>query len=326
MRIGECPDRVKRVHIRPARVTACVVVCIPHQFDYYAHRLAVLRLSLASLQAHTPRADYDLIVFDNGSCPEVVEFLREWQRDGHIDQLLLSRRNVGKINACRMLFEAAPGETIAYADDDVWFGAGWLEAQLRILDSFPRAGMVSGRPVRKQFAYGNTGLPAYLGEFPEVTAQTGRLIPREWEDEYLRSTGRTADEAHAKLADILLEYRGLRAYATATHFQFMAPRQVIVAAMRDHDRPRTGSEERQFEEAVEAMGYVRLSTEGRFVRHIGNVISAELLAEVTSPIAVAAADTWRPGPSWRSRLLKTRLVRAALGRINRWSYFSLNQP
>jgi hypothetical protein len=324
MRIGESPVRVKRVHVRPRRVTVCMVVCIPHQLDYYSHRLDVLQLSLASLRAQTPRDAYTLMVLDNNSSPAVVEFLRGQQRDGQIDQLILSAHNIGKIHACRMLFDAAPGDIVAYADDDVWFGPGWLDAQLQVLEAFPRVGMVSGRPVRKQFLYGNTGLADYLSAYPDVSRTVGHFIPDEWEREYLHSTGR-GGEAPATVEEVRLECDGVMAYSTATHFQFIAPKPVIAAALAQCGGPRIGSEERQFEEAVEAMGYVRLSTVERYVHHIGNVVSKELRERATASMPVNAA-AWQPSsPAW-VRLARTRLGRALLSRINRWSYFLLHHP
>jgi len=315
MRVGECTDRVKRNHIQFPRVTVCILVRIPHHRDYYAHRFDVLKLCLASLRANTPPDLYELLVFDNGSCDDVVDHLRAEHARGAIDYLLLSKRNVGKIHACRMMFDAAPGEIVAYSDDDVWFGPDWLGSQLEIVDAFPRVGMVSARPVRRQFGYGNTFLPRYLEEFADITSERGHFIPDEWEREYMRSTGKPEDEAAVIAAahvDVVLERAGVRAYATATHFQFVAPRPVILAALAKRDQPRTGSEERQFEEALEAMGYVRLSTAGRHVRHIGNVIDRALAEEISLPLEQVHV-LGRPS-------MPSRVWRAALTRINRWSH------
>lgn len=331
MRIGTCPVLVKRDFVKPARVSVCIVVCIPHQRNYYADRLAVLRLCLSSLRANTRREDYNLLVLDNGSCREVVAHLQALVASGDIDQLILSARNIGKINACRMLFDAAPGELVAYADDDVWFGAGWLAAQLAIIDTFPRVGMVSGRPVRLQFRYGNSRLNDYLAEFPDIRVRVGHFIPEPWEREFLLSLGRLDEDAVARVAtdvrDVMLEHKGLAAYATATHFQFIAPRAIILAAMANRDQPRTGSEERQFEEAVEAMGFARLSTSDRYVRHIGNAITDDLQQEARAAgIDPDNLPSWRPAsPRW---LKWTRWppVRAVLSSLNRWSYFLLNHP
>jgi glycosyltransferase involved in cell wall biosynthesis len=331
MRIGTCPTVIKHDHVRPARVTACVVVCVPHQHDYYTHRFDVLRLCLGSLRAHTRRDDYDLFVLDNGSCAEVVDYLRAQLDAGHIDHLVLSARNIGKINACRMLFDAAPGEIVAYSDDDVFFEAGWLPAQLAILDTYPRVGMVSARPVRKQFAYGNAYLKRYLEEFPGVRAREGHFIPIEWEREFLHSLGRIDDTAAGQVAathtDTLLECAGLEAYSTAAHFQFVAPKAVILAALSGRDRPRIVSEERLFEEAIDGMGYARLSTAGRHVRHIGNAIGEELRERaLAAGLDVAEAAVWRPAPPGRLRWARRWPWRGLLARVNRWSYFLLNHP
>lgn len=328
MRIGECPVRIKRGHVPPARVTVCILVSIPHQLDYYGQRLSILKLALRSLRAHTPREVYDLLVFDNGSCAEVVDFLVALRDRGEIDLLLLSTANRGKIDACRMMFAAAPGALVAYADDDVWFGPGWLEAQLAIYDTFPRVGTVSGRPVRQQFAYGTTFLARYLEEFPAIRTERGALIPAEWEREYMRSTGRRDSDAETVAAaheDIRLEYNGVAAYATAAHFQFLAPKAIIQAALDNRTQPRTGSEERQFEEAIDAAGFARLSTVDRCVRHIGNVVSAELLADIGESDP-SSDDTYRPPGPAAALIGKTRIVRSALSRLNRWTYQLLYQP
>ena len=143
-RVGVGPTRFQSVEYRPARVTACVLVFIPEQFGYYQQRLDILKICLGSIIEHTPRDAYDLLVFDNGSCPEVLEYLRSLYDENKVQYLLLSRANVGVANAFRTMFSAAPGEVIAYCDDDVLFYPGWLEAHLEILDGFPQVGMVSG--------------------------------------------------------------------------------------------------------------------------------------------------------------------------------------
>jgi len=330
MRLGGPSVVVNRRDFRPARVTVCIVVCIPHELDYYVHRFDVLKLSLRSLAANTPRDRYDLMVLDNGSRPEVVDHLRTLHARGDIDSLVLMHRNIGKLNAWRMLFDAAPGELVAYSDDDVWFDAGWLDAQLEIFETYPRVGMVSARPVRKQFAYGNAYLPGYLEEFNSIIVDRGHFIPDEWELEFLRSTGRSAsglESVKQSRTDVLLEYRGVRAYSTATHFQFLAPKTVMLEGLKLGACRTQGSEERRVEEAIDEMGYARLSTFGRHVRHIGNVVSAELLNDVGKTLAVGDdLAVWSPPPPLLERLIGFRAARGVLRRLNRWSYLLLHHP
>lgn len=330
MRLGARPSFVMRRDFRPARVTVCIVVCIPDELGYYAHRLDVLKLCLRSLIANTPEDGYDLMVLDNGSCAPVVDYLRTQRDRGYIDYLFLLTRNIGKMSACQMMCQAAPGAIVAYSDDDVFFDAGWLEAQLEVLDTYPRVGMVSGRPVRKMFGYGNQYLPGYLAEFPEISGTYGHIIPDSWEIEFLRSTGRSVtglESVKQTFTDILLEYRGLKAYSTATHFQFLAPKAVILEGLKRAASRTTCTDERRVEESIDESGYARLSTFGRHVRHIGNVISADLLADVGSTLpATDDLTVWAPPSPWLLRLTRPRLVRAVLRRLNHSSYRLLHHP
>jgi len=97
-RIGINPARGKQSAYHPAKITVAMLSYIPHLEGYFRHRLDVLKLALASLEAHT-EISHDLLVFDNGSCKPVVDYLRFLRGEGIIDYLLLSRRNLGKIGA-----------------------------------------------------------------------------------------------------------------------------------------------------------------------------------------------------------------------------------
>jgi hypothetical protein len=124
-----------------------------------------------------------------------------------------------------MLFDAAPGELVAYSDDDVLFEAGWLE--------------------------------------------------------------------------------GLKLGADRTK----------------------GSEQRRVEESIDEMGYARLSTCDRYVRHIGNVISAELLNDIANTLDVRDdLSVWAPPSPLLERLIGFRAARGVLRRLNRWSYLLLHHP
>ena len=117
-RIGQNPSRGKTLDHRPARTTVAVLVYAPHEAGYFQDRLDVTRMTIESILTNT-QEPFDLLVFDNGSCPEMVAYLQRLYQKGSINYLLLSKRNIGKLNALRIIFDAAPGEIVAYADDDV---------------------------------------------------------------------------------------------------------------------------------------------------------------------------------------------------------------
>jgi len=73
-RIGQNPARDRKSDYAPADVTIAVVVHIPALVGYHSQRFEILQMSLGSLIRHTS-SDYDLMVFDNGSCQEVKNYL-----------------------------------------------------------------------------------------------------------------------------------------------------------------------------------------------------------------------------------------------------------
>lgn len=286
-RIGINPARGRILTERPRSITVCMVTYIPERAGYFAHRLEVLKLALASLAAHTTTA-HDLMVFDNGSCPEVVEYLRRQLTDRTIHYLLLSAANIGKIDALRILFQAAPGETIAYSDDDIFFYPGWLEAHLELLQSFPQAGMISGTAVRNAAGHARRSLEALAAAPPEgITVERRRCIPDEWEADWAASTGRDP-QAHLESTRDVEDWvvRATRpqggwieAVGSANHFQFVAPKAVILQALPETWTGKLMGSMIELDEAVDSLGRLRLSTLNRYTRHMGNALSPDLLQE-----------------------------------------------
>ncbi len=299
-RIGINPARGKASTYQPARVSVCLITYIPEESGYFEHRLQVLKLVLASLDAHTTRP-YDLLVFDNGSCPAVTQYLQSLKKDGMLDFLILSRQNVGKIGALRILFQAAPGEIIAYSDDDIFFYPGWLEAHLQILENFPQSGMVSGIPVRNAALHANQSLKK-LSEQPDEDIRVihERRIPDEWEIDWAISTGRDP-QAHlaatAENQDMILRRQDAQgtticeAIGSANHFQFVGWKTRLLQALPDHWSGKLMGAMIELDEAIDQAGYLRLSTSQRFVRHIGNTLSADILKTARSLNLVTATDT-----------------------------------
>jgi glycosyltransferase involved in cell wall biosynthesis len=250
---------------------------------YFRQRLDVLKLTMASLVAHTS-SPHDLMVMDNGSCSDVVAYLTGLHQEGMIDYLLLSQRNLGKIGAFKVLFNAAPGEVVAYSDDDILYYPGWLEAHLRILDSYPRVGMVSGMPVRNASDRARQSLMMLVKDPPEgLTVTHEHHFPDAWEVDWAISTGRDPEEHLARIRnqkEWVLRYRGVEAYGSASHFQFVAPRVILHKALPDRWSGKLMGEMVELDEAVDALGYLRLSTVDRYARHIGNTISLDVQEEI----------------------------------------------
>lgn len=281
-RIGINPARGKQTAYRPAKVTVAVLTYIPHLEGYFRQRLDVLKLTLASLAAHT-QTPHDLLVFDNGSCEPVVDYLRSLRDAETIDYLLLSSRNLGKIGAFKVLFNTAPGEIVAYADDDILFYPGWLAAHLEILETYPDVGMVSGIPVRDASGRARSSLMDFIeAQPPGLMVSHAHQLPEAWEADWAVSAGRDPAahlEAIRDQKEWILTYQGADAYGSASHFQFVAPKQVIQRALPDEWRGNLMGSMLELDESVDALGFLRLSTMERYTRHLGNVLNADIVAE-----------------------------------------------
>ncbi len=290
-RIGINPARGKVTDRLPSPVTVAVLTYLPNLAGYFEQRLIVLKLALASLNAHTT-PDHELYVFDNGSCETVVDYLVGLRQAGQIDCLLLSQRNLGKIDALRILFNAAPGEVIAYNDDDILFYPGWLEAHLEVLRLFPKVGMVSGVPVRNAAGHARKSLERLAEQgAPGLSVLQERRIPDEWEADWAASTGRDPQahlQATREQTDLVLRMQKpdgqgfCEAIGAANHFQFVAPKQVILQALPGNWTGKLMGSMIELDEAIDNLGYLRLSTARRYTRHMGNSLSEAVRREVRS--------------------------------------------
>ncbi len=278
VRVGMNPARGRSTGYRPARVTVAVLVYLPHLSGYFEHRFDVVKLCLATLRKHT-EAPYDLLVFDNGSCAEVKAYLQELLAHGEINYLLSSAENIGKPGALRLICHAAPGEVIAYTDDDTFFYPGWLSAHLELLDGFPNVGLVSGCAERTLFSYAVESNLRLAETDPEVGITYGKFIPEEWEAQWAVSLGRDPErylEIVRQLDDIVLERRGVKAYATACHNQFVTPKRVITRFLDGGWSGQLMGGMKDLELRLDEAGYLHLSTIERTTRLIGNLVSPEM--------------------------------------------------
>jgi glycosyltransferase involved in cell wall biosynthesis len=278
-RTGQNPMKwVKKTH-NPSNITATTIVHIPSLDSYWKDNLKVLQLCLSTMRSNTT-IPFDLLVFDNGSCQDVRDYLTDLMQQGEIQYLILFSRNIGKAGAWNFIFQSAPGEIIAFSDSDVYFLPGWLEASLRVMNSFPKAGIVTAQPI----AGGDistlwTAKDAACDE--TITINTGKLIPDEYLKAYLNGIGRFPSEYETFQKgrnDVMLTTNGVNAYATASHFQFITKKEVVDKIFPiQYSGP--FSDTQPFDKDMEDLGLWRLSTTEYLVHHMGNHIP-DFAAEV----------------------------------------------
>lgn len=281
MRIGQNPAKSITQVPQPARITIAVITYIPFLSGYYKQSLDVLKVCLNSVLHNTPRpnresspVNFDLYVFDNGSCQEVRDYLIQVHNEGDIQYLLLSHKNLGKGGAWNIIFESAPGEIIVYSDSDVYFSKGWLEQSLDILETYPNVGMVTARPMRTPATYYTRTLE-WAQNTTSVKIENGDFQSWETFKEHTDSVGvneAESQEWYQESKDIRLIYQGSCAQVGAAHFQFTAYKETLRKIIPfEMDKPM--GQVRVLDERLNNQGYLRLSTCEPYVKHLGNRVT-----------------------------------------------------
>lgn len=292
MRTGKNPAKDGLPAYAPHRLGVALIVYIPFTQGYFENSLQVFGYQIASLRATTSEP-FDLLVFDNGSCPEAVSRLKELQEQGKIDWLVLSAHNMGKAGAWNWIFAAMPNELICYADSDVLFRPGWLEVSLQVLQSFPQAGMIGAQPNFYDVMQGKGQAHLALHSNPEY------LFDEYWPDqaivdEYCLGIGASEELAaqfhNNPLPSITHQPTATQAIMGASHMQFIIPRQVARQVVPlPSTRGLLRAETMSLDHKIDQLGYLHLSTPESHVFHMGNTVNDRLLQEVeritASPVA-----------------------------------------
>jgi glycosyltransferase involved in cell wall biosynthesis len=313
MRLGQNPAKYIDTIAQPSAVTVAVVNFIPFLSGYHADSLEVLKACLSSLRVNTDRP-FDMMVFDNHSCREVRDYLKDAFDQGLVQYLVLSDTNIGKIGAWNFMFGAAQGEYVGFSDSDIYFHPGWLAASLKLFEAFPNVGMVTARPLRTELELSAATLA--WGRQSKRRMEEGSFMDWETFYEHKASLGDPDEEIrrdYQAKKDIRFSRGGLRAYAGAGHFQFLTRKKVLDQILPlPSEKPMRG--ESILEVEINRLKYLRLCTEKPLVMHMGNRVPEMIKPSTPLP---------RQAPFLR-KFLWSKLIRyillGAYSNIFRW-YF-----
>jgi len=322
MRKGQNPAKFVKQVAQPQRITVAVLNYIPFLSGFYAQTLDVLKTNLNSIWQNTD-LPYDLLVFDNGSCQEAIDFLSHAQDEGMIQYLIRSDKNMGKGGAWNIMLNAAPGEIVAYTDNDAYFYPGWLSKSVQILETFPNVGMVTSRPFRTPPEF-YTHTLAWAEQTPSVILERGQFIPWEAFKAFDMSLGTLEEDVrkrYNKTEDVRLTYQGLTAQVGASHWQFVTYRSVIQQFLPfNMDRPM--GQVRQLDQRMNDAGYLRLMPVELLAQNMSNRL--DWIHDPSDVQSTNPSTQSRGRGAVRRRLLNMSPVKKLLlgvyDRIFRWYY------
>ena len=272
MRKGQNPAKSVNQVAAAQRITVALLNYIPFLSGFYSEALEVLKVSLSSIR-NDPGLPFDLMVFDNGSCREVLDFLNTEKDAGRIQYLLLSEKNLGKGGAWNIIFSGAPGEIVSYADSDVLFFPGWLKRSIEILETYPNVGMVTARPFRTKSDLFQSTLDWVRSE-ASASLNSGQFISWDTFWEFNRSLGQEESvnrRIYDSTSDWRISYQGLEAIIGASHWQFTAFRSTLQKFLPfDMDRPM--GQVRQLDQRIDADGYLRLMVPEPLAMNLSNTV------------------------------------------------------
>ena len=189
-----------------------------------------------------------------------------------IKQLLVFKkvRSIG--SAAIMLAQVAEGIC------DVYFEKGWLDATLDIMNTYPKAGMVSAIPtIDKSIDHYENTLKG-IKESKEIIITSGNsLIPDNYIEAHRLSLGKTVESYMANIKDRIdtkITLNGINAYVCAQDFQFTTRKEIITKVL-----PLVVTNKNiyydpiyspVFESKLDKLGFWRLSTEQYLIHHMGN--------------------------------------------------------
>jgi glycosyltransferase involved in cell wall biosynthesis len=272
MRKGQNPAKFVKAVARPERITVALLNYIPFLSGFYAETLDVLKACLESMRRDAGYP-FDLMIFDNGSCAEVRDFLISEKEAGRIQYLILSKNNVGKGGAWNVMLPGAPGEIISYTDSDVLFSPHWLQRSVEILETFRNVGMVTARPFRTPPEFYSRTLE-WARKTRDCEINEKQFIPWESFLEFNLSLGQSEEEnrkVYAETRDWVISYNGVTALAGASHWQFTAYKAALQQFLPfDMDKPM--GQVRQLDKRVNDAGLLRLMVPDPLAMNMSNTM------------------------------------------------------
>ena len=271
MRIGINPTKLDNkinVHFYHRVI---LPVYIPNLEGYFKDAIQILELCFTSLY-RTSSKGTAITVIDNACCNEAKNYLEKQFAEGRIDQLIVNKINLGKVDPIMSIVRGCHEALITISDSDVLFKNGWLQAVQDVFAHFPKAGMVSSTPGALAFQdYCASTL--WDNKFSSSLKFRQLVDPKDLRM-FVESIGRpNMYNQHHYKNQLSLENNGLFAVVGCGHFVLTCRREAFDLAPKMPSKflIEGNSEGKYIDQPNDVGGYWKLGTVKNLTYHMGNI-------------------------------------------------------
>lgn len=273
MRKGANPAKKTKVESRDVYHRIIMPVYVPHLNDFFEQSLEVLKLSLNSIYT-TVHEKTAISVVSNGSCDEANTYLLNELEEKRIDELVVVKAGIGKINSIFKVVNNAVEPLITFTDADVLFKKGWQSAVEQTFLDYAKVGMVCPFSYNKGFRELTSNI--YVDNFFSRKIKKVPILNPGDLDHFEESIGNDSfyRPVHKKWAIGYSEKGKKPVLIGAGHFVATFKREVFGKYIFNPNLRKIANGERKYIDtpAVKS-GLWRVSTQESFVYHMGNTVT-----------------------------------------------------
>ncbi|MWB94510.1 glycosyltransferase [Flavobacterium sp. GA093] len=270
MRKGNNPSRDIVLSANESSHRIIIPLHIPNEDNYYKDAFQIFSYCLQSV-LKTSNSVIKISVISNGCSAIINEKLFRLHQEGNIDELIIEKEPIGKINSILKALRTANERLITITDADVLFDNGWEQAVLKVFEAFPKAGSVSPVPIFRThlrltcniwFRYlFSKKLYFRKVKNPEAMTQFAKSIGWKWLDGIYKDTIATLEAKNKTIAVL-----------GCSHFVVTYKREVFDCIPKENTIFQLGgnSESEYTDLPVIKMGGFRLATYDNYAYHMGN--------------------------------------------------------
>jgi len=270
MRKGTNISKEETLSLVPCAHRVIIPLYIPNQDAYYKDSFKIFIHCLNSVRK-TAISPIKISVISNGSCNPINDKLIDLYNNKHIDELIIEREGIGKINSILKALRTSEERLITISDADVLFVNGWEAAVIDVFEAFPKAGVVCPVPVFRTHSRLTSNIwSSYLFSNklkfkpvlnPEAMTRFANSIGWPWLDEKWKDAILTLKSKNNTVAVV-----------GSSHFVATYKSEVFSQLPVEASRYKLGgdSEYLYTDLPVLKMGGYRLSTYDNYAYHLGN--------------------------------------------------------